>query len=109
MVPCLVPAPAAGAHDRVWVEAAACAALARAIAVGLRDDEGTLPAWKLCVVTGGGLSRQMDARLGVVMVHQELTAGGGGGVGPGQMVGGSWKAVGSGGKGIRSQKERMLE
>jgi hypothetical protein len=97
VVPCLVTAAAAGAHDRVWVEAAACAAVARGIALGLRDDEGTFPAWKLCVFTGGGLSRQVDARLGVVMVHQELTAGGGGGLGPGQIVGGSWKAGWEGG------------
>jgi hypothetical protein len=92
MVPCLVPASTARAHNRVWVEAAAQAALARAITLGFRDDEAAFSAWKLCLVAGSGLPRQVDEGLGVAMVHQELTVSGGRMVVPGRVIGGSWKA-----------------
>lgn len=83
MVPGLVSASAARANDRVGVEAAAHAALARAIALRLGHNEPAFSARKLCLVAGSGLSRQVDEGLGITMVHQESTVDDGRGVGPG--------------------------
>jgi hypothetical protein len=105
MVPCLVPTSTARANNRVWVEAAAHATLARAIALRLGHDETTFSPGQLRLVGRSGLSSQGDERLGVVMVHQESTGNEGRGVVvPGQVLGGSWKAGVVRGKGIRSQK-----
>lgn len=73
MVPGLVPASAARANNWVWVEAAAHAALTRAITLGLGHNEPAFSARKLRLVAGCGLSRQVDEGLGIVMVHQEST------------------------------------
>jgi hypothetical protein len=51
-----------------------------------------------------GLSRQVEGRFGVVMVHQESTGSGGRGVVPGQVVDGSWKADRGRRKGMKSRK-----
>jgi hypothetical protein len=85
-------ASAARAYDLVRVEGTTGAALTRAIALWVRANESAFSTWERRLVAAGGLSRQVDEGLGVAMEHEESTGSGGRGVGPGQVMGGSWIA-----------------